>query len=212
MVTIYPFVFNPFSENTYVIFDQSNECIIIDPGNHNSSEDQLLSKYISQNHLNPVRVVCTHCHIDHVYGLDYIYREYGLLPEYHELEIPLIQALPSIAQMYDTTVAQPPACQHFIAAGDTIQFGLTEFQVLLTPGHSPGSISLYCPEEKFCMSGDVLFNGSIGRTDLPGGSYKILIQSIENHLMTLPDDTIIYSGHGEATSIGFERKYNPFLQ
>ncbi len=212
MVTIYPFVFNPFSENTYVIFDQSNECIIIDPGNSNAAEDAQLNKYISQNQLKPVRIICTHCHIDHVFGLDYVYQQYGLLPEYHRDELPLVHALQSIAQMYDMEVTQPPACERFINAADTISFGITEFQVLLTPGHSPGSVSLYCPEESFCIVGDVLFNGSIGRTDLPGGSYRVLIDSIEKQLMTLPDETIIYNGHGEATSISFERKYNPFLQ
>ena len=212
MITIYSFVFNPFYENTYVIHDQSAECIIVDPGCSTPEEENALAAYIRSTDLKPVRMILTHCHIDHVLGARFVADTYGLKPEFHRNEQVIMNNLSAVAQMYGIPLVAPPAHEKFIETGEVIHFGVSEFDTLFTPGHSPGSISLYNAHEQICISGDVLFNGSIGRTDLPGSSHMTLMQSIEQQLMTLPDEVVVYSGHGEPTTIGFERKYNPFLQ
>lgn len=212
MITIYSFVFNPFFENTYLLHDQTRECVIIDAGCSTPKEEKMLVEYIERNELNPVRLLCTHCHIDHVLGARFVGDTYGLLPEFHRAEQVVMDSLPSVGQMYGIEVNLPERGNKYIETGEIIHFGVSELETLFTPGHSPGSISFYHAQERFCISGDVLFNGSIGRTDLPGGSYRLLIDSIESQLMTLPPETMIYSGHGETTSVGFEQKNNPFLQ
>ncbi len=207
------FTFNDFSENTYLIQDESKECIIIDPGNNSASEDKTLSDYIQSNGLTPVRLLNTHCHLDHVFGNKYVADTYQLDLEIHEGEIPVLESTPQVCNMYGIPYPNPsPAPSKFLKPGDTISFGDTNLSIHFTPGHSPASVSFYNEKEGYIIGGDVLFQGSIGRTDLPGGNFDTLIQSIKDTFLTLPDETRVYSGHGPMTTVGDERAKNPFLQ
>ena len=212
MIKVHFFTFSPFAENTYILSDETAECIIIDPGCYTEKERNQLSLYLQENQLQPVRLLNTHCHIDHVFGNRYVSEKYQLGLEMHRAEIPVLNSLSTVAQMYGIPdVQQSPDPSHFIDEGSVIQFGNSQLEVLFTPGHSPGSISFYCKEQQFVIGGDVLFEGSIGRTDLPGGDYDTLMNSILQKLMPLPDDVIVYSGHGNPTKVGTERKSNPFI-
>ena len=204
---------NPFQENTYILHDDTKECIIIDPGCFFGHEKEALVGYIQQHDLKPVRLINTHCHIDHVFGNKFVAETYGLGLEIHEGEVPVLEATPRIAQMYGIPYKEPsPTPTRFIAAGEIIEFGNTKLEVRYTPGHSPASISFYCKESKFIIGGDVLFQGSVGRTDLPGGDMATLLDSIKTHFLSLPDETVVYSGHGSPTNVGTERETNPFLR
>ena len=203
--------FNAFQENMYILFDETNECVIIDPGCNNSDEEQILIKTLEDNDLTPVRLINTHCHIDHVFGNKFVADRYNLELESHRGEIPVLEAVPQIAKMYGLRATLSPPITKFLEEGDELKFGNTMMKVLFTPGHSPASISFYNETDKILIAGDVLFQGSIGRTDLPGGNYDQLIQNIKTKFLILPDDVIVYSGHGPSTNIGFERANNPFL-
>ena len=206
------FTFNDFSENTYLIHDETKECIIIDPGNNNASEDKTLSDYISANKLTPVRLLNTHCHLDHVFGNKYVADTYELDLEIHEGEIPVLESTPQVCMMYGIPYPNPsPPASKFLKPGEQISFGDTTLSIHFTPGHSPASVSFYNKMEGYIIGGDVLFQGSIGRTDLPGGNFDTLIQSIKDTFLVLPDDTRVYSGHGPMTTVGHERTHNPFL-
>ena len=212
MTQITCFVFNPFEENTYLLYDETGECVIIDPGCFSREEQQKLVDFVTQNKLRPVRLLNTHCHLDHVFGNQFVAETYQLLPELHEGELPVLAAFVGIARQYGLPVREPsPLPNHFIADGDEIKFGNTVLKALLTPGHSPASLSFYCEAQQFVIAGDVLFRGSIGRTDLPGGNHKELLRSIKNKIFPLGDATKVYAGHGESTNIGEERTTNPFL-
>ena len=214
MAQVHYFSFSPFAENSYIIYDETKECIIIDPGCYTVEERQTLSDFIRSNALTPVRLINTHCHLDHVFGNRYVAETYQLALEIHEGELPVLEAAPMVAQMYGIpNVQQSPDADpdKFIQEGDVIEFGNTKLAVLFTPGHSPASVSFYCEEDGFLIGGDVLFQGSIGRTDLPGGDYDTLLQSIINQFMPLPDHVVVYSGHGNPTTIGAERRSNPFI-
>ncbi|MEK7257354.1 MAG: MBL fold metallo-hydrolase [Bacteroidota bacterium] len=211
-ISVEKFTFNPFSENTYVLHDDTGECIIIDPGCYEPHEKIELSQFIINNNLRPVRLLNTHCHIDHVFGNKFVADTWSLPLEIHEGELPVLEALPEISRYFGIPLQEPsPMPGKFIREGDLIEFGNSKLEVLFTPGHSPASLSFFCREDRFVIAGDVLFYGSIGRTDLPGGDYDTLISSIKTQLFPLGDDVKIYSGHGADTSIGFERKHNPFL-
>ena len=213
MSLVVVFTFNDFSENTYLIQDENKECIIIDPGNNSPAEDKTLSDYIEANGLTPVRLLNTHCHLDHVFGNKYVADTYKLDLEIHEGEIPVLESTPQVCAMYGIPYPNPsPAPSHFLKPGDTITFGDTTLSIHFTPGHSPASVSFYNEQEGYIIGGDVLFQGSIGRTDLPGGNFDTLIQSIKDTFLVLPDETRVYSGHGPMTNVGDERKHNPFLQ
>ncbi len=213
MATVQSFIFNPFSENTYVVYDETLEAVIVDPGCFTKSEKQELSDFISHQQLRPVRLLNTHCHLDHVFGNRYVFEKYGLLPEIHEGELAVLEAFVGVARQYGFPIKETsPTPEKFIAQGELIGFGSTVLESLFTPGHSPASLSFYCEASQFILSGDVLFRESIGRTDLPGGNHKLLLQSIRNQLFTLPDEIKVYSGHGEPTNIGYERLHNPFLK
>lgn len=205
------FTFNPFAENTYLLYDDTKECIIVDPGCMDASERATLVDFISENQLRPVRLVNTHCHIDHVLGNKYISEKYNLALTSHKGEAVVLQAQPTVSQMYGIPYEGSPDITEFLDDGDDLQFGGTTLKVLYTPGHSPASISFYHEESKQLIAGDVLFAGSIGRTDLPGGDFDTLIQSIKTQFMTLEDDVVVYPGHGNSTTIGQERRTNPFL-
>ena len=212
MAVVAKFTFNPFQENTYLLYDDTKECIIIDPGCYTANERTELAQFIKQKELRPVRLINTHCHIDHVFGNRFIAEQYGLELEIHEGELPVLQAVPKVANLYGIPLPdESPEPSRFIKEGDQINFGNTKLNSLYTPGHSPASLSFYCAADQFMIAGDVLFQGSIGRTDLPGGDFATLISSIQTKFFTLDDEVVVYPGHGPETTIGYEKKNNPFL-
>lgn len=213
MFKIKAFTFNAFQENTYIIYDDlSKECFIIDPGCSSHSEETMLSSFISSNQLLPQRLINTHCHIDHVLGNLYVAQRYDLVLEAHRLEVPVLASGSQVSQMYGIPYKASPSIEVFLEEDDQLLLGASILRIMMTPGHSPGSLSFYAPSEQLLLSGDVLFLNSIGRTDLPGGDYDTLLGSIASRLLPLPDDVRVYSGHGSATTIGHERRTNPFLE
>lgn len=212
MTQVHIFEFNPFSENTCIVFDDTGECAIFDPGCYDHEEREQLRHFIEKNGLRPVRLINTHCHLDHVFGNAFVAKTWNLELEIHAGELPVLERFPQVCQMYGVPFSEmSPMPGRFIEAGDLIEFGQTQLKVLFTPGHSPASLSFYCKEEGFVVAGDVLFYESIGRTDLPGGNTELLLQSIRSQLFTLPDETLVYPGHGPGTTIRHEKEYNPFL-
>lgn len=212
MIQIASFTFNPFQENTYVLYDEAKECVIIDPGCYNDAERKQLTDFIASKELKPVRLLNTHCHIDHVFGNAFVSRQYGLGLEIHKLDLPVLQALPQVAHMYQVNAENSPEPSAFLVEGDQVKFGSSTLDILFTPGHSPGSITFYNKEDGFVIAGDVLFYGSIGRTDLPGGHHETLLKSIKDKLYTLDENVKVYAGHMGPTTIGFEKKNNPFVR
>lgn len=211
MIQVDFFTFNPFQENTYILSDETKECVIIDPGCYESFEKDELKVFIETQKLKPVKLLNTHCHIDHVLGNNFIAGKYKLQLELNFLEIPLIRAVSDYAPQYGIFCEPPPEPFAMLNESDVVKFGNSELKILFTPGHSPGSICFYSETDKIIISGDVLFQMSIGRTDLPGGDYDTLLKSIREKLFTLPDEVEVYPGHGPKTSIGFEKRNNPFL-
>lgn len=206
------FKFSPFAENTYVVYDDTKECAIVDPGCFTAREKETLRAFIEENNLNPVRLWNTHCHLDHVFGNKFVFDTWGLLPECHVDELPMLQNAPTVAKMYGIVgMDASPEPKQFIESGSTIGFGNSSFKVLFTPGHSPASLSFYNADADFVLAGDVLFNESIGRVDLPGGDMQTLLDAIRTQLFTLPDHTLVLPGHDAATTIRHEKEYNPFL-
>ena len=212
MIQVVTFTFNPVQENTYVLTNEKREALIIDPGCYFSAEERTLQNYLQEGNFTPVQLINTHCHFDHVFGNDFIAKKYNLELYIHPQEEVLLQFAPASVVGYGLSFTNYTGKLHYLNAGDTIHLGSDELKVLFTPGHSPGSISLYCATQNFVIGGDVLFKGSIGRTDLPGASAEQLAQSIRTQLYTLPDETIVYPGHGEPTTIGYEKKHNPFVK
>lgn len=211
MLQVKSFTFNDFYENTYLLFDETKECVIIDPGCNNEHEKSLLSNFITENELTPIHLLNTHCHIDHILGNKYVADTYGLTLVSHKGEIPVLEFGSQTAAMYHIPYEKSPNIEIFVDEGDVISFGNTTLDIIFTPGHSPASISFYHKESNILIAGDVLFQGSIGRTDLPGGNFEVLIRMIKSKFLTLPDETIVYPGHGEHTNIGIEKRTNPFL-
>ena len=207
------FTFNQFYENTFIVSDSTNDCIIIDPGCYSNDEKNILKKYIEDNNLNPVKLINTHCHIDHILGNQFVAKTWELNLETHQNDIELLEKSSEIASVYGfIDYEKSPSTTQFLNEGDIVEFGNSKLKILYTPGHAPGHISLYSKEEKFIISGDVLFKSSIGRTDLPGGDFNVLIESIKTKILCLDDDTVVYCGHGPATTVGYERVNNPFLK
>lgn len=211
MSNIHSFVFGPFQENTYIVSSANKDCWILDPGCYADEERDTLKHYISQHQLHPVKLINTHGHLDHVFGNKFVAETYGLIPVIHPLEKEIFDYAPVAGMMYDLPFDHYEGEITFIEEGEIMKLNELSFEVLHTPGHSPGSISLYNKTDALLISGDVLFQGSIGRTDLPGGDMETLLQGIRKKLFTLPDDTKVYSGHGPETSIGVEKKMNPFF-
>ncbi len=210
---IHQITFNTFQENTFILWDNTRDCIIIDPGCYEKNEEQELVDFINKNNLNPVKLINTHCHIDHILGNKFVSEKWDLELYMNKIDLPLLESAGDIARMYGfENYKGSPYPKHYLEEGDILEFGESKLEILFTPGHAPGHICLFNKEEGFIVSGDVLFNGSIGRTDLPGGDFDTLIESIKTKLMTLQDETIVYCGHGPSTSIGRERLSNPFLQ
>lgn len=212
MIYIDSFTFNPFQENTYILWDETKECLIIDPGCSTSEEQGELSSFILENGLNPVKLLLTHAHVDHVMGNQFIFEKYALKPHMHIFERDLLHRAPAMGANWGIPVYPSPEPEGFLDEKDTISFGNSELKILFTPGHSPGSICFYNAEEGFVIAGDVLFRGSIGRTDLPGGDYNTLISSVRNNLFLLDDAVKVFPGHGPSTTIGFEKQNNPFVK
>ncbi len=210
MLKIKSFEFSPIQENTYILYNEFNECIIIDPGCYYDSEKEVLANFIEKTELKPKMLLNTHCHLDHVFGNKFVAEKYGLTLQLHEKEVQVLQFAPASGLMYNMPFDNYVGSYIFLKPGDTLKLGADELEILFTPGHSPASISFYCQKEGFVIAGDVLFKQSIGRTDLPGGDFDTLINSIKTQLFILPDETKVYSGHGPATTIGDEKKFNPY--
>lgn len=211
MAEIKSFTFSPFQENTYIVHDQQ-EALIIDPGCFDEGEREQLTAFLDQNGLTPIRLINTHCHIDHIYGNAYVKNTYHLPLEIHPNEQPVLASADSLASAFGAPPPSSPQADNYIHEGDTVQVGNTRLEVLFTPGHSPGHIALLSRADNAILSADVLFQGGIGRTDLPGGDYQTLLGTIHRTLLPLGDEVVVYPGHGPATTIGQERKTNPFLQ
>lgn len=211
MTSIRKFTFNPFSENTYVLYDESRKAIVIDPGCHNRQEESELKNFISSNSLEPVFLLNTHCHVDHVLGNRFIFDEYGLSPAIHKEDLVILRSAVMSGQSFGVRCEPSPEPSLLLEEGQLIEFGSTSLQVLHVPGHSPGHVVFLSEKEGFIIGGDVLFYGSIGRTDLPLGDHDTLIRSIHSKLMVLDEDYVVHPGHGPRTTIGFEKKNNPFL-
>ena len=211
MLKIKDFVFSPIQENTYLIYNESGEGIIIDPGCYFPEEQEVLSAFITQSAVKPRMLLNTHCHLDHVFGNKYVAETYGLTLQLHEKEKVMLDLAPASGLMYQMPFDNYSGDLIYLKEDDTIKLGNDELTVIEAPGHSPGHICFYCAAQNFIISGDVLFNRSIGRTDLPGGDHQTLVKNIREKFFILPDDTIVYSGHGPVTTIGEEKKYNPFL-
>jgi glyoxylase-like metal-dependent hydrolase (beta-lactamase superfamily II) len=210
-VKITRFTFNPFQENTYIVSDKTGECIIIDPGCYDEEERSELQRSIASQNLKPVRLINTHGHIDHVLGNKFIADTYKLQVELHLMEVPLLRAVQLYASEYGIYCEPSPEPFSILKAGEKLAFGTSSFSMIHVPGHSPGSLCFYNEKDKILIGGDVLFQMSIGRTDLTGGDYETLISSIKQKLFALPDDVTVYPGHGPETTIGFEKKNNPFF-
>ncbi|WP_420458481.1 MBL fold metallo-hydrolase [Neolewinella sp.] len=204
---------NPVQENTYLVYDtETRETIVFDPGCYTPEEERELVATIERLDLKPVQLINTHCHFDHVFGNAFVVERYGLELGIHPLEQQILEAAPMFVQTYGMPPMTPsPAPGYFIHEGDTVMLGQNTFAVLFCPGHSPGSLCFYNAAESYVIAGDVLFRRSIGRTDLPLGDHDTLIGSILTKLMPLPDETVVYPGHGPSTTIGEERRENPFL-
>jgi glyoxylase-like metal-dependent hydrolase (beta-lactamase superfamily II) len=205
------FTFNPIQENMYVVYDETKECIIIDPGCYFHHEREELADFISDNNLKPVKLINTHCHLDHICGNKYVAETWKLKLEANKLDEYNLQRSIEAGILYNMPIEPSPPIEVDLKEGEEIQFGNSRLSILFTPGHSSGSISFYSEEHKFLIAGDVLFRMSIGRTDLPGGDFDTLISTIKTKLFILPKDTVVYSGHGDETTIGDEMKHNPFL-
>lgn len=211
MFEIKAFTFNPVQENTYLLYNEQRICIVIDPGSYFDHERDELRSFIAQNHLTPVLLLNTHCHLDHVFGNKFIAEEYNLTLNTHALEKNMLELAPASGLMYNLPFDNYTGTVTYLKEGDTVQLGEDELEVIHAPGHSPGSICFYCKKQQFIIGGDVLFQRSIGRTDLPYGDHEALIRSIREKLFTLPPETTVYPGHGPATTIGEEIAHNPFL-
>jgi len=211
MITIQKFTFNLFDENTYILSDETSECIIVDPGMSSPSEEKKLSGFIQQAGLKPVAVILTHAHIDHILGCQFAANHFKIKMFGHKDCNMFLSQAKVQASTYGIPFNGCPNIDNFLNEGDFVRFGNSELKVLHTPGHANGSLCFYSKKDKFVISGDVLFNQSIGRTDLPTGDYDLLKYSIWEKLFTLPDETVVYAGHGPETSIGSEKINNPFV-
>lgn len=211
MIQIHKFTFNPFQENTYIIYDETKECIIIDPGCFNTREEEELTDFVADNELKPVKLLNTHAHIDHVLGNLFVSEKYELEIMHHFSEHPVWEMAIRSAELYNIPYKPSPEPSIQLKEDDVVSFGNSNLDVLFVPGHSPDHIVLINKEDKIMLGGDVLFHRSIGRTDLPGGNHDELIENIKNKIFTLEDDIVVYSGHGPETSIGFEKRNNPFF-
>ncbi len=211
MLSVISFTFSPVQENTYILYNEQKQCCIIDPGCYFPAERNELKTGIEKRGLTPVLLLNTHCHLDHVFGNKFVHDTWGLHLHIHPKEKPVLDFAPQSGQMWQLPFDNYEGPLVYLEDGEKIKIGADELEIRFTPGHSPGSISFYAPADGFIIGGDVLFQGSVGRTDLPGGSFDVLANSVRTRFFTLPDETKVYSGHGPVTTIGYERKNNPYV-
>lgn len=211
MINLKKFTFNPYQENTYILFDETGDCVIIDPGMYDGAEQNQLVNFVKETNLKPVLLLNTHCHIDHVLGNKFVFDQWGLKPQFHKGELFVLQSVASYAPQMGMLYELSPEPEVFLEETGKINFGQSELTLVFAPGHSPAHLCFFAKNENFLIGGDVLFYRSIGRTDLPGGNYQQLIDSIKNNVFQLPDDCEVFPGHGPSTTIGFEKINNPFL-
>lgn len=212
MIKIAKFTFNPFQENMYVLYDETKECVIIDPGCKSTEEKQMLADYIEKEGLKPVKLLNTHCHVDHVFGNYFVSKTYGLELGIHKLDLPTLALVPQACKLYGIPGYElSPEPTWFFDEGDVIKFGDSKLDVIFGPGHAPGHVAFYSEPDKFVINGDILFQGSYGRYDLPGGDFDVLKKTITEKMFALPDDTVVFCGHGGETTIGQEKRTNPIL-
>jgi glyoxylase-like metal-dependent hydrolase (beta-lactamase superfamily II) len=211
MIQVKKFTFNPIQENTYILYDETGECIIVDAGCFFDYEEKELDDFIQEKQLTPVKLVNTHCHFDHIMGINHCRSKYNIPFYAHSEDAFLVEGIVAHGDRFGIPVEPVDPIDQFLDEGDQITFGDSTLEVIHVPGHAPGHVVLLQPEQQLLMAGDVLFYGSIGRTDLPKGSFEQLVGNIKTKLFRLPDETTVYSGHGPETSIGFEKKNNPFL-
>ena len=211
MIKVKTFVVNPFQENTYVLYDETGECVIVDAGIFTDEEKRNLDAFIASNNLTPKKLLNTHGHIDHIAGIEYLSKKYGIELYMHSDDIDNINRSAAMGAAFGFNIEVPTCKVNFVKEGDSISFGNSHLQVIELPGHTKGGVGFYSPEQQIIMVGDTLFRGSIGRTDLPGGDYETIIKSIIKKLLPLGDEVRYYSGHGESSTLGHERRYNPFV-
>jgi len=211
MLKVKVFTFSPVQENTYVLYNEHNKAIIIDPGCYFSAEQETLKNFIKDTRLEPVRLLNTHCHLDHVFGNKWVAETWKLEPWLHAGEEQMLKLAPLSGEKWGLPFKNYEGPLHFLEEDETIFLDEDELRVILAPGHSPASICFYCKKQKLLIGGDVLFRESIGRTDLPGGNHETLLKSIREKLFVLPDDVTVYPGHGIETTIGYEKVHNPFF-
>ncbi len=212
MLNVSFFTFNAFEENTYIITNEKKQCWIVDPGMYGEEEENALFSFIAEKQLQPQAIINTHAHLDHIFGVQAVLDKYHIPFGLHQQELPVLQMASASASLFGFDFNTPPDPTFFISEHELLMLGDDTLQVFFTPGHSSGSISFYYPKGNWVISGDVLFSGSIGRTDLPGGNFDTLVSSIRTHLFTLPGETTVLSGHGPATKISEEKMHNPFLK
>ena len=211
MASVQCFINNPYEENTYVLFDDTRECAIIDPGMYTAAEQNAVVNFIKDKQLTPVLLLNTHCHVDHVLGNRFVFDQYGLKPKFHRGEAEVLEAVVAYAPAMGFRYDASPVPDEYLPETGTVKFGNTQLELLFAPGHSPAHLCFYDKLANILIGGDVLFRGSVGRSDLPGGNSAQLIKNIQEKLFILPDDCIVYPGHGPETTIGFEKEHNPYL-
>lgn len=211
MLNIQIFQFNPFSENTYLVFNENKNGYLIDPGNWNERETETLQDFIKENEISIKNILLTHAHIDHVLGLQWAFDTYNVPIKMHEEEKEILDRNPISAKNYGFDFKPFNGEIEFLKEGDSIFIDEDELKILFVPGHSPGSVAFYNKVQNLVISGDALFQGSIGRTDLYRGNHSQLIENIKTQLFSLPEETVVYCGHGNTTNIGFEKNHNPFF-
>ncbi len=210
MIHIKTLVFNPFSENTYIVYDDTLTAVIVDPGCYEKEEKEELDNFIKSKNLTIKYLLNTHTHIDHVLGNYHVKEKYKVPFLMHKKDEPVLKAVKAYAPNYGFANYTEASPDQFLEEGDEVAFGNSKFSVLFLPGHAPGHIGFYNKQEKILLSGDVLFRGSVGRTDLPGGHHETLINSIQQKLFVLPNDVVVYPGHGSTTTLGVEKISNPY--
>ena len=208
---LYALTFNAFSENTYIVTDETKECVVIDPGCSDSYERQELQNFIAENQLKVTHLLNTHAHIDHVLGNDFVKRTYQVKLHLHPKDIPIYKDVASRSEFYGFKGYVHTDVDVWLEEGDVIKFGNSELEVIFVPGHAPGHVAFINREENICIGGDVLFKGSIGRTDFPLCNHQDLMDSIFNKIIPLGDDMVVFPGHGGKTTVGVERRTNPYL-
>jgi hydroxyacylglutathione hydrolase len=212
MLQVKSFVFSPLYENTYVLYDETQEAVVVDPGCLTQSEKEELKTFIDEQKLLVKAVLLTHAHLDHVFGVAYVKRIFGVKAHMHRLEIPILAEVENRCKQWGIAGYEPTEADSFFGEGDTFSFGNTILDIIHVPGHAPGHVAFIAKKSNIIMGGDCLFHRSIGRTDFPGCSHADLLHSIRTKFFTLPDNYVVYAGHMQPTTIGEEKLHNPFLK